>query len=389
MNGAEGVEEGDPLFPAGASKERPTHKRRGNGEAPSKFDDLARREANYPHTWVSDAAIELDRRYLVKGLIDQGSFILIYGPSGSGKSFFTADIAQAIATGREWRGRKVNKSLVVYVASEAGSSILKRFVGWRENRVTEALGAIPLAVLTRGPNLIANTQVERLREDLAQLQDEAKLPLGLVIFDTLSRSMPGGDENNAEDMTEVISAADYFRDTFKSATAFVHHSGKDIDKGARGHSSLFAASDCVLRVSDGLASVEKVRDGVAGEQFPFVLERIVLGKDSDGDDVSTCLLNEVSEHSPADRSKVGLGKNQRPILDALRQLVSDKGIASPGTSAIPKAVLVVSFEELCKRIEPKHPGKKPWQVKKAVGEAITGLENSGHVGVHGDSVWLR
>ena len=145
----------------------------GNGEKPP--------QPTYPYTWVSDAVLDLDSRYLLKGLIDQGSFTLIYGPSGSGKSFFTADIAQHIATGQLWRGRKVNQSLVVYVASEAGASILRRFIGWRDNRLGEAVERIPLAVLTRGPNLILKQDVEPLIEQLAYMQDEAKLPLGLVV----------------------------------------------------------------------------------------------------------------------------------------------------------------------------------------------------------------
>lgn len=362
----------------------------------NKFDDMAddipapkRPKSNFPYVWLSEAALDLNNRYLVKGLIDQGSFTLIYGPSGSGKSFFTADIAQAIAAGQPWRGRKVNQSLVVYVASEAGSSILKRFVGWRENRLSELAERIPLAILTRGPNLILKQQVEALREDLSRLQDDAKLPLGLTIFDTLSRSMPGGDENNAEDMTEVISAADHLRDTFKSATAFVHHSGKDIDRGARGHSSLFAAADCVLRVDSKVAAVDKVRDGVAGEQFPFSLLPIELGLDQDGEMVTTCLVSDAETTSTPKRDPKGLGKNQRPILDALKVLIADTGTRTNGSSAIPKGVLVASFDDLCNRMAPKFPALKAHVVRKRVNEAMTGLEGSGYAGIHGDFVWLK
>lgn len=354
---------------------------KSNGGAPPK--------PTYPYTWVSDAELNLDARYLAKGMIEQGSFTLIYGPSGSGKSFFTADLAQHIATGQSWRGKKVNQSLVVYVASEAGASILRRFIGWRDHRIAESSDRIPLAVLTRGPNLIFKQQVEDLRVQLAYMQDEAKMPIGWVVFDTLSRSMPGGDENKAEDMTEVISAADYLRDQFRAATGFVHHSGKDVERGARGHSSLFAAADCVLRVDERVATVDKVRDGVAGERFPFSLQPIVLGQDSDGEDVTTCLLNEAETGASPIRDSKGLGKNQKPILDALRQLVADEGTRSIGTSAIPAGVLLVSFKTLCSRMEPKYPGLKPWQVKKKVGDALTGLDGSGHAGVHGEHVWLR
>jgi RecA-family ATPase len=172
-------------------------------------------QAAYPVTWVADAVLDFTVPSIVKGLIDPGAFVVIYGPSGSGKSFFTADIAEHIATGSPWRGRKTLKGLVVYVASEAGASILKRFVGWRENRLGDSADPfLPLAVLTRGPNLLNTVDIEKLCEQLQALQLEAKLPLALVIFDTLSRSIPGGDENSAEDMTMAVNAADYLREKF-------------------------------------------------------------------------------------------------------------------------------------------------------------------------------
>lgn len=354
---------------------------KGNGEPPPQH--------RYPVTWLSDAALDLNARYIVKGLIEQGSFSIIYGPSGSGKSFFTADIAQHITTGQIWRGRRVNQSLVVYVASEAGGSILKRFIGWRDNRLGESSERIPLAILTRGPSLLIKQDVAALAEQLMEMEQQAQLPLGLVVFDTLSRSIPGGDENKAEDMTEAVSVADYLRDTFKAATTFVHHSGKDVTQGARGHSSLFAAADCVLRVSDHIAVVEKIRDGVAGEQFPFSLQPIDLGTDADGDDVTTCILSHEGSNIPSKPNLKGMGKNQRLVLEYLRPLIAETGQRTGGTSVIPDGVLTASFNGLCERMLGLYPTLKPWQVKKKVNEAVLGLQASGHAAMHNDYVWLR
>lgn len=352
---------------------------KGNAQAPD--------PKRFPVTWLSEATLEINSRYLVKGLIEQGSFTVIYGPSGSGKSFFTADVAQHIALGQAWRGRKVNQSLVVYVASEAGGSILKRFIGWRDQRVGEAIESIPLAILTRGPSLLIKQEVEILKEQLLDMQAKAGLPIGWIVFDTLSRSIPGGDENKAEDMTEAVSVADYLRDSFKASTAFVHHSGKDIEKGARGHSSLFAAADCVLRVSDHLAYLEKVRDGVAGEQFPFSLLPVSLGEDQDGDSVTTCILSHDGTPSQPKPPK-GIGANQRFILTQLETLVGAVGERSAGTSAIPAGVLTVKFEALAEACKSKFPGQDLWRVKQRLSTALVGLQSSGVVGVHNEFVWL-
>ena len=61
---------------------------------------------------------------------------------------------------------------------------------------------------------------------------------------------------------------------------------------------LFAAADTVIEVTAGVvlgvtvgvANVEKSRDGKTGEQFPFRLEIVNLGVDSDGDPVTTCVV---------------------------------------------------------------------------------------------------
>ena len=357
---------------------------KGNGEAPPQLP-----QRRYPVTWLSDAKLDLNSRYLVKGLIDQGSFSIIYGPSGSGKSFFTADLAQHIATGATWRGRRVNQSLVIYVASEAGGSILKRFIGWRDQRISEASDPLPLAVLTRGPSLLDKMAVATLAEQIVEMRDHAKMPIGWIVFDTLSRSIPGADENSAKDITEAVSVSDYLRDTFQASTCFVHHSGKNIDQGARGHSSLFAAADCVLRISDNLAVVEKVRDGVAGEQFPFSLEPIDLGTDEDGDEITTCLMSHEGSGVPSKPNLKGLGKNQRLVLEYLRPLISETGKRTGGTSVIPDGVLTASFNALCDRMVGLYPTLKPWQVKKKVNEAVLGLQASGHAAMHNDYVWLR
>lgn len=302
-------------------------------------------EAAFPCTWVGDAVLQLDTKPIIKGLLDPGAFAVIYGPSGSGKSFFTADIAQHVAQGLLWRGRKVSKGLVVYVAAEAGSSILKRFVGWREERLGEAAGKIPLAILTRGPNLLASVEFEKFSEQLKALQVEAELPLVLVIFDTLSRSIPGGDENKAEDMTQAIRAADYLRDEFNCATAFVHHTGKDPVKGVRGSSTLFAAADLVILIMDKTATVEKVRDGVAGEQFGFELSPIEIGTDADGEAVYTCLLNATNEVSKPLAKPTVLKGRTKLGLDSLRSAISASGQVMPGTTTIPKGVKAVKLDQ--------------------------------------------
>jgi len=299
----------------------------------------------FPRVWLDDATHDIESTYLVKGVIDRGRLCVIYGPSGDGKTFFTADLAGHIAAGFPWRGRRVRPGLVVYVAAEAGTSILRRFFAWREHRVGETReDRIPLAIITRGANLLNMIDVEALLSELRAIAKETGLPLALVIFDTLSRSIPGGDENKSEDMTRVIEAADAIRDELGAATAIVHHSGKDSAKGARGHSSLFAAADTVISVIDKAATVEKSRDGMQGERFPFALEVVELGQDDDGDPVTTCIVEHL-EDTPARRPAPKLTGVAKIALQALQEAISDHGEAKPGTSTIPAGVRAVTLDQ--------------------------------------------
>ena len=72
----------------------------------------------------------------------------------------------------------------------------------------------------------------------------------------------------------------------------VHHSGKDTLKGARGHSSLRAATDTEIELTtEGdviLAEARKQRDMAGGRVFAYRLVEVELGHDQDGDPVTTC-----------------------------------------------------------------------------------------------------
>ncbi|MPY72009.1 MAG: hypothetical protein GEU92_18250 [Alphaproteobacteria bacterium] len=76
----------------------------------------------------------------------------------------------------------------------------------------------------------------------------------------------------------------------------VHHAGKDDARGARGHSSLRAATDTeisIKRAESGefsIASIDKQRDGASGDKLPFELKEVQLGTDQDGDQITTAVV---------------------------------------------------------------------------------------------------
>ena len=70
--------------------------------------------------------------------------------------------------------------------------------------------------------------------------------VALVVIDTLARAMTG-NENAPEDMGRFVAACGRIREACEGHVLIVHHCGKDQARGARGHSSLRAATDVELR----------------------------------------------------------------------------------------------------------------------------------------------
>ena len=305
---------------------------------------VSERAVRFPYIWFDHIAEYVPADYLIKGLIDRNSCCVVYGPAGSGKTFFGIDVCCHVATGQPWRDRRVRAGLVVYIAAEAGSSILRRFTAWRDSYLGDAYeDAVPLSVMTKGISLLDPESVAALLGELKQIAEEAGLPLALVVFDTLSRSIPGGDENSPRDMTSAIFAADQIRDQLGAATMFIHHSGKDSSKGARGHSALFAAADTVIAIDDHVATVEKSRDGETGADFGFKLDVIDMGQDADGDPITTCVIVP-TDAAPKKQRKKSLPGAAQVALKALGEAIADHGERMPETSTIPVGVEAVTID---------------------------------------------
>jgi hypothetical protein len=63
----------------------------------------------------------------VKGVLPKAELAVVFGSSGSGKSFVVFDMAAAIATGALWQGRKTTKGKVVFVLAEGAMGFRNRY----------------------------------------------------------------------------------------------------------------------------------------------------------------------------------------------------------------------------------------------------------------------
>ncbi len=70
-------------------------------------------------------------------MIPEKSFVALYGPPASFKSFIAMDIAECIASGRPWLGKEINGTgPVLYIAGEGHGGIGARIAAIKQHHKT-------------------------------------------------------------------------------------------------------------------------------------------------------------------------------------------------------------------------------------------------------------
>lgn len=256
----------------------------------------------------------------IKNLLPETGIGAIFGPSGSGKTFLAFDLAASIALGQPFYGRKVVKCPVVYVALEGGAGVAQRIKAWEKQHNQNLPDTF--RIMTDALSLLNSDAF-----GFAEALNDAGLSEGVVIIDTLNQSAPGADENSPADMGKIISNAMVVQRLTKCLVLLVHHTGKDVSKGMRGHSSLVAAMDVTIKVERKVVgrewSIDKLKDGEDDVSYPFKLEVVDLGVDADGDPINSCVA--VGDTFRVNKPKPPTGKNQIPVLEAIKSYASGAG----------------------------------------------------------------
>jgi len=183
-------------------------------------------------------------RFLVGDYIIENSFVCLYAPPASYKSFLVLDWALSVAHGTDWAGRPTRQAPVVYLAMEGQTGLINRALAWHHDRKLRAKG-VPFAAVTTNLMMADNGQAdtEALIEAIGGGIDQ---PPALVVIDTLSRVMDG-DENTQTSMSAFVRHCQQIQEAFDCTVLVVHHTGK-AGSGARGSSVLQGAVDTELEL---------------------------------------------------------------------------------------------------------------------------------------------
>jgi hypothetical protein len=351
---------------------------------------------------IQDEPVE----WLIQGILPVKAFAALYGPPGSFKSFIALDMAEAIATGRPWMGNQIEKQgAVLYLCGEGFGGMGARIKACQIHHSTPK-GA-PIYVIRHQLNLRSSTEdFNALMVAIVTLVEKTGHEFQLMVVDTLARAFGGGNENESDAMGAFIATTGKIQEFLGCALMVLHHSGKDLAKGLRGHSSLLGAVDTqleLLRFEDqqkGVISLTKQKDGADGVRIGFEMVEVQINESTLGFDAVTSLAVQASDEAVNQASKInksnsgagknsqGRGRNQRLETTTLESVIKTKGIIKFVDGQQRMAANLEDWKaELWLRMGCTEEDKRTF--KSAWHRAKQRLVESKEGGIKGELVWMQ
>lgn len=359
------------------------------------------RRSRYRVEWFDDITPSV-APYLVKGMLPRLGLAFYAGQSKAGKTFIALDHTLKIACGAKVMGRPAKQVGVVYVAAEDPDGCRLRVEAWRKRYPRESL--TPFALIGQRVDLNDTDSVDDLKgaiRDAAAEFEAQGFSLGVIVFDTLARCIPGMDENSGADMGRAIATVESFGDDFKALAVVVAHHGKTPGGGIRGWSGMGAAADAVITVERDPETLQrtlildKVKNGPDGDRIAFTLEARPIGvNDEDGEEMWSCTVNYEGPADVVARPKraVLLTPAEETMLVAVGWVI-DNGASQPppvtaigvrdGTRAVKRADVVARAEVLGLRVD----GETDAAWRQRYGRALTALQTKRRIRMEGNAIW--
>ena len=249
-------------------------------------------------------------QFLINAILPVPSFSAIVGPSYSYKTFIALDMALSVAAGIPFHGCDVTQGTAVYINGEGRHGIMTRINAWCESKSIDYTN-LPF-ILSKAPiNLRDQTALGELKSLRQGVKD-----VRIIVIDTLHRNAGGMNENAAVDMAEFVNACAELEHYFECTVCVIHHTGKDVSSGARGHSSFYAALDTEISVKKHsehevqmICTKQKDAPEFETQQFLAVsaLDSVILEK------TETQAINKENKLSP----------DQHLAFECLRDLIAE------------------------------------------------------------------
>jgi hypothetical protein len=282
--------------------------------------------------------------WIIKNVIAAEETSSWIGPPGSGKSALITDLALHIASGTDWRGYPSKEQCgVVYFALERGDLVKRRVIAHAARTVGFPTN-LRFSIVRQVIDLLKPACVDQLVEAIKEAAEHHGRLIGFIVIDTYAKGIAasGGDENSARDQNMTLANLRRVQEATGVHIAIVGHTGKDEGKGARGSNAHAGDVDLMVQFSGDkdqrVATIIKNNDGAEGLLTRYKLEVAVIGKDEDGDDITTAIIATDTLDSDKEISRAKLNKTQRKAMEMLERAIVDDGRDAPISSEYPKGI---------------------------------------------------
>jgi hypothetical protein len=294
---------------------------------------------------------------------------MVFGASGSGKSFFILDIALHCAAGVPWLGKGVKEGPVIYLCGEGRHAVPRRVAAWKSVH-----GAIP-----NGRFLMSNRRVQfdpdTILEMLCEINALAamgEMPV-MIVVDTMARALPGEcDENSAKDTMAFVDMCDRLQTQYNCAVIIIHHTGhaEGSKNRARGSSALKGAMDLEILLTGDVIRWEKTKDAEPHMPIRYELTKTQYGA---GARDNSCVVKYDVKYDPTTSNMTKPAKVGAVILSTLCHKL--------GTTQIPEEVWREEFFS--------EYGGNAAAKRQAFGRAKNDLEKIKYIKIKGSTIHVK
>lgn len=266
---------------------------------------------------------------LIHGLLHRGHKMIIYGPAKAGKSYLTADLAVAVACGREWLEHQCERGNVFICDIENGAAETHK----RIEQICEQR-----SISKDCMNHITVTNMKGYAEttDFVDLMIENIEPgcYSAIIIDSVYNFL-NGRESQPEDVDLFMKEMDRLAAALRSSIILCHH----VKKSTEGYTSsidMISGSSIFGRYAQTLVGITRVYEKndckkehikIVSRHFPPHLPLNVIFKDGIFSIVSKSEKSTETNDALFKKPKTAKKQKSEKLIEAYENIKADDGTA--------------------------------------------------------------
>lgn len=275
--------------------------------------------------------------YLVQGFLNYKMLAMMSAPSSAGKSPLALDLAAHIAMGRPWRGRKVKPAYVFHYSTEGFTGLSNRMEALRREHF-EGLVNVPFDFVSGSLDLRRSTKdAEAITEAVRAGSAKFGVSPGLVVIDTLSHALGGGDDSNQEHVRAVLKNCSMIANATGAAVLILHHPTKSASSDYRGSSIMLNDIDLMIKVEvdprtkKRTVTTPRVKEFAEIDPMHFNIKVVQLGEDEECDPITSIVVDWIETAEIEFEPK--LTPPQAEVLAAFDDLIAKRNAAGEKSNA--------------------------------------------------------